>query len=181
MHDLRISTNDRRTERSKHLVADVRLFSASPFFQPQAGSGDQHNNESMIMGLAILRVAPKISFLSIVKPVCLPLPHPDDESSNDAAVGSTMDLLFAGHAAVNDENDDATDRGSAVTSLITGSHDRKKDLTLVTDQRLEISHSVCTQILSSNGMQYLLQHQEKRPVMCALNSPLFTLNCRVII
>lgn len=132
------------------------------------------NNGSIISGLVILRIAPKIIFSSIVKPVCLPLP---DDSVNDAE--STKDLLFASHAAVNDENDGETVTESSVTSLITVFHHRRKDLSLVTDQRLEIPNPVCTQILKQSGMEWMLNGRQ--PVMCALNSPLFTLNCRVII
>lgn len=136
----------------------------------------------------MLRVAPKITFSSIVKPVCLPLP---DESLNDAAT-STKDLLFASHAAASDQNDGDGSRETAVTessvtSLISSSvrDQRKTDLNLVTDQRLEIPESTCAQILEQSGMGWmvplLLRDQSSAAVMCALNSPLFTLNCRVII
>lgn len=147
------------------------------------------------MRLAILRVAPKITFSSIVKPVCLPLPA--DESVNDGE--STKDLLFASHVALthvtgkhghrphldDDEGlgDSESSAGSAATSLITSF--RSEDggrVTRVTDQRLEVPRIQCLDMMRKLGMESHWRRllDSRSHLMCALNSPLFSLNCRVI-
>ena len=167
-----------------HLVADVSLFPLSVAGEADgtttaaAPSSDhrqllRRNNESIASGVAVLRVAPRIPFSSRVKPVCLPL----------ASSGSpAADLLFATLAPASHDAGDAGAASDPRSLVKAGAVQRRRDgLLLLTDQRLELPRDVCADALrKSGGGRWMHQVTSDRQLMCALNSPLFTLNCRVI-